>query len=399
MTAAARGTRGAVACLAGTLGWFAVSALISVTHFGFSLTDTLDAGAYDGLMAGMGVLGILIVRREPHNPVGWLFCVTPLLVAISIGAGPLAIWAGPQHRDLSGAVVPAWLSLWSWATGLLAFLLLIPLLFPDGRPPQGRWRILVRLDLIVLAAVAVDLATQPGPMYRGIENPFGIGLARSVPVIAAIVAALVVLVVAGIVSAVVRYRRAVATARVQMREVLFATCLTVVGFVAISGLGASDVLYTLDYTLIPGSVGLAMLRYRLYDVDVVIRRTLVYAALVAMLAAVYLAGVAGLGVGLRALTGLSSSLAVTLSTLAVVAAFQPLRGRIQRAVDRRFYRSAYDARATVEAFSGQLREQIDLELLADRLLETVRETVRPRSVSVWLAPVTITERTSGTTEA
>jgi hypothetical protein len=117
-----------------------------------------------------------------------------------------------------------------------------------------------------------------------------------------------------------------------------------------------------------------------------------------MLAGLYLAGVGGLGAGLRAATGLSSSLAVTLSTLAV-GAFQPLRRRTQRTVDRRFYRAAYDAQATVEAFSGQLREQIDLDVLADRLLLTVRETVRPRTASVWLSPVTIPERASGKTEA
>jgi hypothetical protein len=391
--------RTAVACLVATLVFWGIGGLISLTHFGFDLTDALDGGSYFALMAGMSVLGILIVRREPRNPVGWLFCTTPALVGVSIGFGTLAVWGSPEHHDIPGAVVAASLSTWGWATGLLSFLLLIPLLFPDGRPPGGRWRIVLRIDLVVIAAVALDLATQPGKLYPGMENPIGIGVARSVPVIAAVVGSAVALIFVGIASAVVRYRRSEATARLQLRECLYATCLTVAGFVAISALNLSEVLFTVDYALIPGAIGLAMLRYRLYDIDVVIRRTLVYAALVAMLAAVYLAGVAGLGAGLRAVTGLSSSLAVTLSTLAVVAAFQPLRTRIQRAVDRRFYRAAYDARATVEAFSGQLREQIDLDVLADRLLVTVGETVRPRSASVWLAPVTITERASGTTEA
>jgi hypothetical protein len=142
-----------------------------------------------------------------------------------------------------------------------------------------------------------------------------------------------------------------------------------------------------------------MLRYRLYDVDIVIRRTLVYAVLVAAQAAVYLAGIAHFGVIFRSLTGLSGSFAVTLSTLAVAAVFNPLRHRIQRAVDRRFSRAAYDAQAAIESFAGELRQQIDLDVLSDRLLTTVRDTVRPRSASVWLAPVTIPERPSGTTEA
>ncbi len=393
------GVRGAVACLAATLACWGIAGLISLIHFGFSLTDTLDTGSYFVLMVGMSVLGILIVRREPRNPVGWLFCTTPMLVASSIGFGTLAVWGSPKHHDIPGAVVAASLGTWGWATGLLSFLLLIPLLFPDGRPPGGRGRILLRLDLVVIAAAAVDLATQPGKLVPGMENPLGIGLAGSVPVIAGIVVAVVALILAGIASAVVRYRRADQTQRLQLREVLLATCLTFAGFIAISVLNAHEALYTLDYALIPAAVGLAMLRYRLYDVDVVIRRTLVYTALVATLAGVYLAGVAGLGVGFRAVTGLSGSLAVTLSTLAVVGMFQPLRTRIRRVVDRRFYRAAYDARATVEAFSGQLREQIDLDVLADRLLVTVRDTVRPRSASVWLAPVTIPERPSGTTEA
>ncbi len=391
--------RGAIACLAGTLTLFGAAAVISATHFAFSLTDTLDAGSYAALMVGMGVLGILIVGREPRNPVGWLFCLAPLLVSVSVGGGGLAIWMSPKHADLPGAVVFGWLSLWAWATGLLGFLMLMPVLFPDGRPPQGRWRVLLWADLAVIAAVAGDLMTQPGKMFSGVTNPVGIGAANDGPVVIALVVAVLILIPAGIASAIVRYRRSGQTERLQLRECLLAVCLTVAGFIAISVLNAHEALFTLDYALIPAAVGLAMLRYRLYDVDVVIRRTLIYGALVAMLAGLYLAGVAGLGAGLRAATGLSSSLAVTLSTLAVVGAFQPLRSRTQRAVDRRFYRAAYDARATVEAFSGQLREQIDLDVLAERLLATVRETVRPRTASVWLAPVTIPERVSGKTEA
>jgi hypothetical protein len=162
-------------------------------------------------------------------------------------------------------------------------------------------------------------------------------------------------------------------------------------------LAAAQAIGLMSTSLIPIAIGFAVLRYRLYDIDVIIRRTLVYSALLASLAAVYVGGVAVLGMTFRAVTGLSSSLAVTVSTLAVAAAFQPLRSRIRRAVDRRFYRAAYDAQAAVNAFSGQLRQQIDLDVLADRLLATVRETVEPRSASVWLASVTIPERPSGTT--
>ena len=394
-----RSVRPAVAALAVTLALICGGGLISLLHFGFDLVDTLDAGSYVALLVVMSVIGVLIARREPGNPIGWLFSLAPLLVSVSLTFGAVGVWAGPQHHDFFWAAVPAWLSLWAWPAGLIGFALFMPLLFPDGRPPSGRWRLLVRIDLGVIAATTFLLATQPGQMFGGTRNPVGLDVSGTAPVILAVVAAVVLALIAGFVSAVVRYRRAEPTQRVQLRECLFAVCLTFVGFVLITVVDGPAVLYTLDYALIPVAVGMAILRYRLYDVDLVIRRTLVYAVLVAALALVYLSGIALFGVTFRAATGLSSSFAVTLSTLAVAAVFQPFRRRIQNAVDRRFSRAAYDAQAAVEAFAGELRQQIDLDVLSDRLLTTVRDTVRPRSASVWLAPVTISERPSGRNEA
>jgi hypothetical protein len=140
----------------------------------------------------------------------------------------------------------------------------------------------------------------------------------------------------------------------------------------------------ISFALIPAAIGAAILRYRLYEIDVIIRRTLVYAVLVATLAVVYLGGIAGVGWLLRNVAGQSSALAVTVSTLAVAAVFQPLRRRIQQAVDRRFYRASYDAQAAVAGFSGRLREQVDLDAIAADLVRTTEATVSPRTVSVWL---------------
>jgi hypothetical protein len=394
-----RETQAAVAALAVTVALFLIAGIIAAISIRFNGRATLDAVSYAVLMVGIGAIGILIVRREPRNAIGWMFCTTPLLVALSIGGGSIAIWAGPDHKHIPGAVVPGWFSLWAWPIGLVGFIVLLPLLFPDGRPPAGRWRLLLPIDLAGLGLVAAVLMTQPGKMFSGVTNPIGIGAADSTPVIAAVAALVLILIPANLASAVVRYRRADGIERLQLREVVFAACATFAGFIVNSVLGGDSTLYTVVYALVPVAVGLAMLRYRLYDVDVVIRRTLTYAALVAVLAAVYLTGVALLGATFRSVTGLSSSFAVTLSTLAVAAAFQPLRRRIQRIVDRRFSRAAYDAQAAVEAFAGELRQQIDLDLLSEHLLATVRETVRPRSASVWLASVTIPERASGTTEA
>jgi len=391
--------RPATAALAVTLALIGAGAVVSLIHFGFSLIDTLDAGSYAALLAGMSVIGLLIARREPENPVGWLFSLAPLLVSVSISMGVLGIWAGPEHMNLFWAPLPAWLSQWAWPLGLIGLAVLMPLLFPDGRPPSGRWQPLVKIDLCVIAATALVIATQPGEIEGGVVNPLGLDASRSAPVLAGVVIGIVLAMLAGFVSAVMRYRRAGPTQRLQLRECLFAICLTFAGFVLNSVLSGPEALYTVVYALIPLAVGLAMLRYRLYDVDVVIRRTLVYAVLVAALAAVYLAGIALFGVIIRSVTGLSGSFAVTLSTLAVAAAFNPFRRRIQRAVDRRFSRAAYDAQAAIESFAGELRQQIDLDVLSDRLLATVRDTVRPRTVSVWLAPVTIPERPPGRTEA
>ena len=201
-----------------------------------------------------------------------------------------------------------------------------------------------------------------------------------------------VLIAAGLASAVLRYRRADATQRVQIRECVFAACAAFVGFFAISVVSPHEALYALDYALLPLSVGLAMLRYRLYDVDVIIRKTLVYGCLVAVLAAVYVAGATLFGVLLRNVTGSTGTVAVTLSTLAVVGAFQPLRRRIQRIVDHRFYRSGYDAEAAVAAFSGRVRDEIDLEALGGDLLRIVSGTVQPAHAGLWLRPVTNSER-------
>jgi len=343
----------------------------------FDVGDALDALLFGAVMQGMATLGALIARREPRNPIGWIFCVTPGLVAVAIAAGTYAVWADDRHPGAPGAGAADWLSSWTWVAGLAAYALLVPLLFPDGRPPGPRWRHVVRADLVTIAWIVAFASLSDSPP----------------PALVVATAALVaVLVAAGLASAVVRYRRAGATQRVQIRECLFAAWAAFVGFFAISVLAPYEALYALDYALLPLSVGLAMLRYRLYDVDVIIRRTLVYAVLVAMLAGVYLGGVTLVGALLRTVTGSSGTVAVTVSTLAVAGAFQPLRRRLQAGVDRRFYRSAYDARAAAEAFTGRLRDEIDLEALRHELLHVVTTTVHPAHTSLWLRTTPMTER-------
>ena len=317
-------------------------------------------------LLGFTVLGVLIARREPHNAVGWLFCAVPIGVLAATASGMYA------ESGLPGDTVVGWFSTWTWLTALLAYALFVPLLFPDGRLPGRRWRVVAWADGVALLGVFVAAAVD----IELLGVIFVVGSIALVPV--------------SLASVVVRYRRAGPTQRLQLRWCVFAVCAAFAGFIVVSLLASVvewvQFLYIFVYALLPIAVAIAMLRYRLYEIDVIIRRTLTYACLVAVLAIVYLGGVAAVGALLRQLTGSSSVLAVTLSTLVVALAFQPLRRRIQRAVDHRFSRARYDADQAVEAFSGRLREQIDLDALSAELIAVVRRTVQPSQTSLWLRP-------------
>jgi hypothetical protein len=310
------------------------------------------------------VLGILIARREPHNPVGWLFCVVPVGVLTGTVTG---IYAESGHP---GDSIVGWFSSWTWLIALLSYGLFVPLLFPDGHLPGPRWRFVAWID----AALLVGLFVAASADLDTVGAVFVIGSIALVPV--------------SLASVVVRYRRSEGTQRLQLRWCVFAACAGFVGFIAVSLLASVvewvQFLYVLVYALLPISIAVAMLRYRLYEIDVIIRRTLTYAGLVAVLAAVYFAGVTLIGALLRELTGSSGVVAVTVSTLAVALAFQPLRRRIQRGVDHRFFRAGYDASQAVEAFSGRLREEIDLDALSAELLAVVGRTVQPAQSTLWL---------------
>ena len=372
--------------LAWTIAMCVLWAATSAGMFPLDPISVLDSLSFAALLLFMTVIGVLIARHDPAQPVGWLFSVCPALVTTSIGMGSYAEWAG-EYAHKPGAGLGLWFALWAWAVGLIGFILLLPVLFPDGRPLGGRWRWLLRADLAVVTVMVAVLMIQPITMSHknnDLSNPTGVSFADSSWVVVPIAGSVVVLILTGLASAVARYRSSSGVERLQMREVLWAAAATVVGFVLISALSAREFLYNLDYALIPLAVGAAMLRYRLYQVDVIIRRTVTYGSLLAVLAVLYLAGIVLIGAVLRGAAGQSSAFAVTLSTLLVAAAFQPLRGRIQRVVDRRFNRADYDARSAVDAFTGSLRAQVDLEALSQELLSVVAGTVQPSQASLWL---------------
>ncbi len=328
------------------------------------VADVIFAVEFGLLVLGMATLGVLIVRQHPRHPIGWLFCSTPLLILLSVASGVYSESSRP------GSSVGSWFG-FAWALGLTSYALLVPLLFPDGRLlPGRRWLWVARADLVVITGAAIGLSAGVAPIA-------GVFLVLTLA-----------LVVVSVASLVVRYRRAEATERLQIRWVMFAAIGSVLGFATAAVLGtftdAVEYLFILVYALLPAAIAIAILRFRLYEIDVIVRRTLTYTCLVATLAVVYLGGVTLVGAALRHVTGASSTLAVTISTLAVAAAFQPLRRQIQRRVDQRFYRRSYDAHHAVSEFSGRLREQIDLDALSDELLAVVGRTVQPTSANLWL---------------
>ena len=355
------------------------------------------------------LVGAVIASSRPHNPIGW----------ISLAAGilwMLIVFGDSIPSPVAHSVTLDALTQWVWIppVGLLGIYLI--LLFPDGRLPSRRWRPLAWLSgaVMVLASVAITLS--PGPLegHPGVRNPFGLeGHPMVAQVLPWIIALLPLCILASAASLVWRYRHSGGEVRQQIKWVAFAASFVglAYGITLVSGVFLAPEALTTDekalsaeeaplwmgllqntvlisYAGVPIAVGVAILRYRLYDIDIIINRALVYVVLTATLALVYVGSVVGLQSTLRALTGGESTLAVVASTLAIAALFNPLRRRVQAFVDRRFYRSKYDARKTLEDFSAKLREETDLEALNDDLVSVVRDTMQPEHISLWQRPDT-----------
>src|SRR5829696_7546298 len=354
--------------------------------------------ALAALVLAFSTVGALIVARRPGNAIGWILCAAGLTIGATTLASGYAMFslAGPSR--LPGTEWAAWFAYWIWVPGVGPAMTFGLLLFPDGRLPSRRWRVVGWLAVLALATLAFGSAFTPGPLsdYPEVTNPLGLALLKG-SVLEDGGVGWVLLPASVVISAVsiaVRYRRATGEERQQIKWFVFASVLLAVGWSAQNVTsGSGELQVTFSYLLgitsllgIPVAVGIAILRHRLYDIDHIINRTLVYGALTAMLALVYLGGVVLLQQAFRGLTGQESQLAIVASTLAIAALFNPLRGRIQTFIDRRFYRRKYDARKTLEAFSNKLREETDLDALNNEMVGVVRETMQPAHISLWLRP-------------
>ena len=355
-------------------------------------SDVTAAAIFPMALTVSAMVGGLVASRRPENPVGWFFLGSAVCFALSEVADEYATHGFP------GAQAMAWLMSWLWVPGVALLLFFLPLYFPDGRVVSPRWRWLVQVALVFCVGGALYSALSPGeiPASGGIVNPLGIEALRPVsdllgPYVFVLYFAFLF---ASAASLMVRFRRSGSVERQQIKWLAFAALAIPVWFLTNAPIEAASrtLFLVVDAlvvsALIPLAAGVAILRYRLYDIDVVINRTLVYGSLTAMLAFVYFGGVTATQAIFRALTGQEQQpqLAVVVSTLVIAALFTPLRRRIQSFIDRRFYRSKYDARKTLDDFSAQLRNETDLNALSDDLVGVVRETMQPAHVSLWLRP-------------
>ena len=352
------------------------------------------------------LVGALIASRHPRNPVGWI-CLAIGLFWTLIFLGDSIPGSGPYPVTLDALTQAIWVP----PVGLLGIYLI--LLFPDGKLPSRRWRPLAWLSGVVMVLASLGITFAPGPLegHPGVRNPVGLEGAPWLATAGIVILPLLPLcMIASALSLLMRYRRSGGEEREQIKWIAFAASVVVLlylitmvsslmfplGIWFAAGtplwLGILQQAAIVSFAAVPIAVGFAVLKYRLYDIDVVINRTLVYGPLTATLVALYFLGIVALQRVFVALSGQKSTLAVVASTLLIAALFNPLRRRIQSFIDRRFYRSKYDAVKTLEAFSAKLRDETDLDALSDDLVGVVRETMQPSRVSLWLRETTESKR-------
>jgi hypothetical protein len=344
------------------------------------------------------LVGGLIAFRRRKNPVGWFLVGSAVIVALQEFMFKYTTYNPVTDSD----VLPlrqemVWLLSWTYIPGIMLLLAFLPLYFPNGRLLSSRWRWVVRIAVLVTVVYAVNSAFLPGQIKDlGIVNPLGIEALQPISSLINdfLFVTLFAVVFVSAISLVLRFRRSRGQERQQIKWLAFAASLVPVWLVVNFPFESfSPLLFAVVESLmlmsIPVAVGIAVFRYRLYDIDILINRALVYGSLTAMLVALYFGGIVVLQRMFVLLTDQQFTLAVVASTLLIAALFTPLRRRIQGFIDRRFYRRKYDARKTLEAFSATLRDETDLEALNSELVGVVRETMQPAHVSLWLRPDTV----------
>jgi hypothetical protein len=410
MSPPATATRSRSTLAVGALWVATLSVSLAAARYSVSVVGTPHGGAtpdplvtevtFLAVYVIIATVGAVVAVRRPRHPIGWLFLVSAWLFGTSELAHGYA-----HHAVLTGATGTS-LAQWAGLLGVVLFLppfvtmtMYLPLVFPSGRLLSGRWRILVGFLLAAVIALTLVEILSAGPLsaFPEIDNPLGVpGAAGSLALVTSIVDPVFFPIVGAIgVSIVLRYRRASSVERQQFKWVALPAALLLI-FLPLNELyladsvgairAAKNIAFFASFAGLPIGLAIAVLRYRLYEIDRIVSRTVAYLTLSVVLLAVYAAGAVTLGAAVPAITGRASSeLVVALSTLAVAALFQPTRRRIQRIVDRRFNRAHYDAARTIERFGQHLRNELDTDTLLTEIRRVVDTSVQPVSTSVWMS--------------
>jgi hypothetical protein len=395
---------------AARLAWFACGLALALAFAALAFLvlnrstpgiSTLGSRVEDGIfgvaLLAFPIVGALVASRHPRNPIGWIFVACGVMFALAAFANQYGVYAlFTKPGSLPAPEVMGWLQSWLFLAPLGLTAILLFLLFPNGRLASRRWRpVLWLAPAAIVTGLLVEMLT-PSRLesFYDVRNPFQVeGSVRDALEVAGNVAFLLILgcILAAAISLVNRFRRARGVERQQIKWVTAAGAVVAGAFAS----GPAVLWYVLDPAYeavivvaiagVPVAAGVSILRYRLYEIDRIINRTVVYGALSALLAGLYFGIVLALQQVFSGFAG-GSDLAIAVSTLAVAALFRPVRSRIQAFVDRRFYRAKYDAQETLEAFSARLRDEIDLDALAGELRGVVQETMQPAHVTLWLRP-------------
>lgn len=347
------------------------------------------------LSAAMGVwsiFGVLIVLRKPSNPIGWILCAVPLTAATEdLSFGYAAYDLSARTGSLPGAeIMVVWTAI-SSLPFVIALLMFLFLLFPDGHLLSPRWRLIAWLGIGAVSATIPLLALRPGPLefYPFFTNPIGIDGSIWIildPLRDIAIALAMLCLLAAALSLILRLRTARGDKRQQIKWLAYTAAFFPTGILFFLFNPTRVVLITAwafqSVTIVglPIATAIAVFKYRLYDIDLIINKTLVYSALSGTLVLVYFMSV----VLLQQVLPAESPIAIVISTLATAAMFSPLRRRIQNIIDKRFYRRKYDAQQTLAAFGVKMRDEVELEQLSETLLAVVEETMQPVHVSLWL---------------
>lgn len=355
----------------------------------------LQAGPRPNLLEDLVVLiaflafpavGALIVAHHPGNVVGWMLLGIGVLVSVSLAGHEWARYGlVTREEPVPLTTLGAWVQMWTWYPVIGGIPTLLLLYFPNGKLLSPRWRPVAWVSIAMILAITIPSALEERLYARGysIPNPVGIEGLRNIEDKFPFVL-LLPPVAFSVTSLILRFLRSRGDERQQLKWIVFAAIALGVAMFVSEAAPVLEILFPVALLLLPVSMGVAVLKYRLYDIDVIINRALVYGLLTAVLGALYVGVVVLLG---RALPiAEDSNISVAVSTLVIAALFRPLRSRVQQFIDHRFYRKKYDATRTVDSFAARLRQEVDLDQLTHELLTVVGDTMRPARVSLWLRP-------------